>query len=129
MTTDVERLIAVEEIRQVAYRYCRGLDRLDVATMQGAYHSDATDDHGTFVGNAWEFCRLAVDSHRRFDATLHGVLNHTIEVDNADLARGELYVLAQILRTADNGTKVVDSWTGRYADSYTRRQGKWAIQH
>jgi hypothetical protein len=125
----VERLVAVEEIRQAALRYCRGLDRLDVDTMRSAYHPDATDDHGVFVGNAWELCRRVVDSHRAFDATMHCVLNHAIDLDDASSARGELYVLAQVLRTAEDGTQVLDSWNGRYADRYTCRDGRWAIAH
>src|SRR3954453_6481980 len=94
----VDRLLAIEAIRQAVARYCRGLDRLDVATMRSAYHPDAVDDHGVFVGNAMEFCDRVVASHRRYDATLHCILNHTIEVDDADNARGEVYVLAHVLR-------------------------------
>ncbi len=39
-----------EAIRQAALRYCRGVDRLDAELMFSAYHDDATDDHGVFVG-------------------------------------------------------------------------------
>ena len=43
---------AAEAIRQAALRYCRGVDRLDAELMRSAYHDDATDDHGVFVGSA-----------------------------------------------------------------------------
>lgn len=123
------RLLAVEEVRQAALRYCRGLDRLDLATMRSAYHPGAVDDHGVFVGDAADFCARVVESHRRYQATLHRVSNHAVEVDDDDHARGELYVLAHILRCAEDGTRVLDTWSGRYADAYERRDGRWAITH
>ena len=48
----VARAAAAEAIRQAALRYCRGVDRLDAELMRSAYHDDATDDHGVFVGPA-----------------------------------------------------------------------------
>ena len=53
-------LIAREQIRDVVYRYARGVDRRDFALVRGCYHPDATDDHGRFVGNGWEFAERVV---------------------------------------------------------------------
>ncbi|HJY93624.1 MAG TPA: nuclear transport factor 2 family protein, partial [Streptosporangiaceae bacterium] len=47
----VAEAAAAEAIRQAALRYCRGVDRLDAELMRSAYHNDATDDHGVFVGS------------------------------------------------------------------------------
>ena len=55
MVYTVDQLSDLESIRDVARRYCRGVDRLDLEEMKSAYWPDATDDHVTFVGNAWEF--------------------------------------------------------------------------
>ena len=123
----VARLVAVEDVRAAVLRYCRGLDRLDVDLMRSAYLPGAVDDHGVFVGDAAEFCARAVGSHRAYDATMHCVLNHTVEVDSADAARGEVYVLAHVLRTGEDGRQVHDAWWGRYLDRYARRDGRWGI--
>ena len=123
------RLVAVEEIREAVLRYCRGLDRLDADLLRSAYVPGAVDDHGVFVGNAWEFCRRVVESHRSFDATMHCVLNHLVELDGPDGARGEVYVLAHVLRRDDEASLVHDAWWGRYADRYGRRDGRWGIAH
>ena len=42
---------------------CRGVDRLDVELMKSAYWEGATDDHGVFVGDAWEFCEMCMEAH------------------------------------------------------------------
>ena len=123
------RLVAVEEIREVVLRYCRGLDRLDADLLRSAYLPGAVDDHGVFVGDAADFCERVLESHRRYDASLHCVLNHLVELDGPDAARGEAYVLAHVLRRDDEGAPVHDAWWGRYADRYERRDGRWGIAH
>ena len=57
--------------------------------MKSAYWPDATDDHGTFVGNAWEFVDHCMVSHLRWRFTMHCVYNHYVELDDASNARGE----------------------------------------
>src|SRR4051812_34013002 len=119
----LSRLVAVEEIREVVLRYCRGLDRLDADLLRSAYVPGALDDHGVFVGDAAEFCERVLASHSRYDASMHCVLNHLVELDGPDDARGEAYVLAHVLRKDDEGVPVHDAWWGRYADRYERRGG------
>jgi hypothetical protein len=125
----VARLVAVEGIRQAVLRYCRGVDRLDVAVMQSAYLPGAVDDHGVYVGDAAAFCERVVASHRGYDATMHCVLNHAVEVDGPDAARGEAYVVTYVLRTAADGTRWRDTWWGRYVDRYGVHDGRWGIAH
>ena len=55
MSPDPGSADAREAIREVAFRYSRGVDRLDADVMRSAYWPDAVDDHGRFVGNGWEF--------------------------------------------------------------------------
>src|SRR5579872_4652425 len=53
---DPERLARLEHVadRQEIYdclvRFCRGVDRFDRELMMSAFHPDAIDDHGPFVG-------------------------------------------------------------------------------
>jgi hypothetical protein len=123
------RLVAVEAIRQAALRYCRGVDRLDVALMRSAYLPGAVDDHGVYVGDAAAFCERVVASHARYDATMHCVLNHAIEVDGPQQARGEVYVVTYVLRTDEDGAVWQDTWWGRYRDRYGEQAGRWGIAH
>lgn len=125
----VERLVAVEEIRSAVHRYCRGVDRLDVELMRSAYLPGAVDDHGTWVGDAADFCAHVVASHTRYDTTLHCVLQHAVEVDGPETARGEAYVVTHLVRTDETGQRWHDTWYGRYADRYGRTDGRWGIAH
>lgn len=126
----VDRLASTEEIKQVAYRYARGVDRLDVACMRSAYHPDAIDDHGPYGGNAHEFCETIIShSAAASVATVHGILNHTIEFDDTDHARGEVYNISYRLRPSDGDPEYLDIAWGRYLDRYERRDGTWAIAH
>ena len=123
-----DRAAAAEAIRQAALRYCRGVDRLDGELMRSAYHDDATDDHGVFTGPAADLCRRVVQSHRRYDATMHCVLNHAIDITDETHATGEVYNVTYLLRTVD-GVQQLDTWWGRYLDRYECRDGRWAIAH
>jgi hypothetical protein len=125
----LERLLAAEEIRQAVLRYCRGVDRLDVSLMRSAYLPGAVDDHGVYVGDAAVFCERVVGSHAGYDATMHCVLNHAVEVDAPGAARGEAYVVTYVLRTAADGVRWRDTWWGRYVDRYGVHEGRWGIAH
>lgn len=127
-TQKVTELSAHDQIRQVAARYARGVDRLDGDLMKSAYWPDATDDHGVFVGNAMDFCDRVVSTHRRFTATMHCVMNHAIEVDEAaGTGHGEIYNVTYVFRD-DAGRELVETWWGRYLDTYERRDGEWRIK-
>jgi SnoaL-like protein len=117
---------AAEAIRQAALRYCRGVDRLDPGLMLSAYHDGATDDHGVFVGSAVDLCARVMQSHRRYEATMHCVLNHAIDIADDRHATGEVYNITFLLRAADGG-RLLDTWWGRYLDEYECRDGRWAI--
>lgn len=117
-----------EQLRQVAARYARGVDRLDVATMQSAYWPEAIDDHGVYVGDAMAFCERVVRTHERFDWTMHCILNHWIDVVDERTAHGEIYNVTTCASTLE-GTTVIDTWWGRYLDRYERRGDEWRIIH
>ncbi|MBA59765.1 MAG: hypothetical protein CMQ40_11430 [Gammaproteobacteria bacterium] len=125
MSYSHEQISELEEIRNLARRYCRGVDRLDAAEMKSAYWPDATDDHGVFVGNAWEFVDHCMVSHLRWRSTSHCIFNHYIELDNDGThARGESYNVSYLLQ---KDADVLDTWHGRYLDLYEKREGEWRI--
>lgn len=126
MRTEPEQVAARESIREVVAAYSRGVDRLDVELMKSAYWPDATDDHGRFVGNGWEFAERVVATHDRWAMTMHCTMNHAIEFDDEDHARGEVYNITYLV-PRDGGPWSV--WLGRYLDQYEQRDGHWRLRH
>lgn len=121
-----QQLADLENIRAVAMRYCRGVDRLDPDMMRSAYWPDAVDEHGVFVGNAWEFVDHCMVSHLKWRGTMHCIFNHSIEFDGVDRAHGEVYNVTYLF--GHDGSDV-STWYGRYLDRYERRGDEWRIVH
>ncbi len=124
-TPTVEQLRAIEACREAARRYSYGVDRLDVEVMKSAYWPDATDDHGVFVGNAWEFCDRVVDTHDRWTWTMHSIFNHRVDVEPDGVrARGEMHNVSLLFIESE---RQLSTWYGRYLDAYESRDGEWRI--
>jgi hypothetical protein len=115
-----------DAIREAAFRYARGVDRLDADLMKSAYWPDATDDHGRFVGNGHEFADRVVGTHDRWASTMHCNYNQSIEFDDETHARGEIYNVTYLV-PRDGGP--INVWLGRYLDHYEQRDGEWRISH
>ena len=125
MPYTLQQLSDVEDIREVARRYCRGVDRLDADLMKSAYWPDATDDHGTFVGNAHEFSDYCMVGHLRWRSTSHCIFNHSIDLAEDGLtAYGEIYNVTYLFQ---KDAEVLDTWHGRYLDRYEKRGEEWRI--
>ena len=54
---EIQHLIDRQAILDCLTRYGRGVDRFDRELVLSAYHPDAIDDHGAFVGTREEFIR------------------------------------------------------------------------
>jgi hypothetical protein len=126
-TPTVEQLVAIESCREASRRYSYGVDRLDAMVMKSAYWPDGTDDHGVFVGNAWEFCDRVVETHDRWAWTMHTTSNHRVEIDpDGEHARGEALTVAYLCHSDE---PKLSTFYGRYLDTYERRGGEWRILH
>jgi hypothetical protein len=120
---EIRRLLDKEAIREAALRYTRGIDRHDDELMAAAYHADATDDHGAYIGGPQGFIRHAADGHtRNWGVHHHFISNQTIDLDG-DVAHCETYFLATLRRNSGP----IDIVGGRYIDRFERRSGKWAV--
>src|SRR4051794_1228570 len=85
----VEELWDREAIRQCIHRYARGVDRFDRELILSAFHPDALDEHGKFVGNPKEFVDWALQQHSGAHLShQHCLLNHNCEIDG-DVAHTE----------------------------------------
>jgi SnoaL-like domain len=117
-------LSAKQAISDCLVRYCRGIDRADRELIRSAYHQDAIDDHGAFVGTGWDFAEEAV----RFVNTLsriHHLMQNTLIVVGDGEADVESSVVAMHVSKDE---KWIDLYNSRYLDHFELRDGEWKIQ-
>lgn len=125
MVFTLEQLSDIESIREVARRYCRGVDRLDLELLKSAYWEDAIDEHGAFKGPAHAFAEFCMTGHLKWRSTNHCIYNHTVNLnDDGVTATGEIYNVAHLFRKDED---VLDNWHGRYLDNYEKRRDEWRI--
>lgn len=119
----LQQLLDRQAIQDCLLRYTRGVDRLDRELLLSAYHADAIDDHGAFVGSPVAFADWALPHHREHqNSTHHMILNHSCELDR-DTAHSETYCLY----IGVNRSGGIDVIGNRYIDRLERRAGTWAI--
>lgn len=120
-------LLAERAIARVLCTYSRAADRYDLDLMRSCYWPDATDDHGSFIGDIDGFIEFVGPALQRFERTNHFLGNMLIDVDLAkDEARAETYAVAYHRFHADG--QETDMVAGlRYVDRFERRDGEWRI--
>ena len=122
----LEELLAEREIRRALVDYCRAIDRFDQALGRTVWHPGATVDYvGIFTGAAEAFMEWIWETHADFEAHSHQITNLTVVLDG-DRASSEAYVTVR-LRLASRRADIVSS--ARYLDRWSRRNGRWAIEH
>jgi len=119
----VQAMLDKESVRAVSLRYTHGVDRHDGELLLSAYHPDAKDDHGAFIGSGADFVEHANRVHaQHWVSHQHYVTNQLIDLDG-DTAHCESYFLA-VLKRPDG---ICDLVGGRYIDRIDRREGVWAV--
>jgi ketosteroid isomerase-like protein len=120
------QLRAEAAIRRCLARYCRGVDRGDVALIRDAYWPDAVDDHGVFKGSGHDFAAFVVEALARHSlGTQHAIAQSSFEIEG-DSAFVETYVLARHTVRRD-GKLLLETFGGRYVDRFACRGGEWRI--
>ena len=115
----VQRLEALEEIRQLAAKYAVALDMRDLDAVANLFVEDVGVP-GKRRGRA--ALRDWYDTEMRHDllGSAHGVLGHVIDVHDADHASGLVY--------SRNDLETESVWVIEllaYLDSYERRDDRW----
>ena len=125
---DIDQLLAKQAITEQLYSYCRAMDRIDAALGTSVWHNDGTADYGDmFHGTGAGFVEWVCGTHRPMIAHSHQVTNILIEIDG-QRAASEAYVTAALHYESDAGI-VQATVRGRYVDRWSRRGGRWAIDH
>ena len=123
-----QKLIGVldmQEVKAVAHRFARGLDRCDRQIIESCFHKDGMDDHGFFKGSATEFCDWVMKELEKLTISQHLITTQNAEI-NGNSAMCESYFYAYHLMSTPNGDKDVIA-AGRYLDTMEKRDGEWKI--
>ena len=123
----IAELLDREAIRDCIYRYCRGVDRADDATLRSAYWPDATDEHGPYSGPVEGFFQWASGIFESGARNVHMVGNILIEFTAPNEAVVETYFLA--LQRGPGRDDVVRQFliAGRYCDVFEKRSEEWRV--
>ncbi len=119
----LRRLLDRQAIVDCVHRYARGLDRRDEDLLRSAYHPDAVEDHGQYVGDLDGLVQYLLDVHAPFAGYQRHVTTQNVDVDG-DEAHAESYFLSTI---RVEGSSKIRLTAGRYIDRLERRDGEWAI--
>lgn len=142
----LQALIDRQAIEEKVRLYCRAIDRLDIELLRSVYWPEGTDDHGSFIGNAYEFAEfIMIDLKKRVIDGMHAIMHTVIELDG-NVATAESYYWAYQLtpggreavteffgesyaaRHADRIDDPQDFYCGgRYIDLFEKRGQEWRI--
>jgi hypothetical protein len=113
------------ELRKLAYRYARMIDRRDWGEIPHVF-TDASSLSGPgYAMTGHRELKAGLQAIEMFSATLHCVHNQLVDIEG-DLATGELYCVANHLHDK-NGVPFKLDMGIRYEDRYERGPDGWRI--
>ncbi|WP_276718674.1 nuclear transport factor 2 family protein [Pseudooceanicola nitratireducens] len=116
-----------EAIRDCLYRYCRGIDRADEASVRSAYWPEAIDNHGFYNGPVAGFIQAAQRVWASGARNIHAVTNVLIEFTGPGKAVVESYFIGYQRGKGVSGTEKQELLVGHYADLFEKRGREWRI--
>jgi ketosteroid isomerase-like protein len=116
--TPVERAVARDEIRQLAYHYAWAIDSRDVDQLVSLFVPDVRVGRDRTGREALR--EFWVESLRAIGVSILFVGNHIIDFQDAQNASGICYCRAQI----QDGARWIEQAI-QYLDSYECRDGSW----
>lgn len=127
---EMQVLLDKQAIRDVLSRYARGLDRMDKEMAYGVWHADGTAFYdGIFEGTGHGFIDWVWKAHEAMERHSHQITNVLCEIEG-DRATSESYVTVVLWTRPDQaGQQHELVGRGRYLDRWSRRDGRWAIDH
>jgi SnoaL-like domain len=115
-------------IIDLIYRYCRSVDRLDVPLGHSIWHEDGIADYGAvYQGNGRGSIDFICAQHAKTLHHSHQVSNILIDLDG-DRAGSESYAFATLRMRRGTTLQRMMVWS-RYVDRWSRRNGRWGLDH
>lgn len=119
------QLLDRQEITNILYRYCRGVDRMNLTEVATCYWPDATDNHGVYTGTVDGFLDFLQQWEPDGEGA-HLVTNVMIDFQSPQRAFVESYVVS-VSTTTIEGEMQDMSVGGRYLDWFEKRDDEWRI--
>jgi hypothetical protein len=118
-----------EAITDQIYRFARAMDRIDHDLGYAVWHEDGTADYGPdiFQGTGRGFVDHVCAQHAQTLTHSHQMSNIVIEIDG-DKAASESCVTANLRIEREGKLMQITVWS-RYIDTWSKRGGRWAIDH
>lgn len=118
-----------QAIHEALYKYCRSVDRLDVALGHSVFHEDSYADYGAEVyqGPGQGCIDAIIKTHDHLTGHSHQISNILVALDG-DRAGSEAYMTGT-MRMLRDGKEFQIFVRARYLDAWERRGGRWAITH
>lgn len=129
MADALEILLAKQEITEQLYTYCRAFDRLDDELALTVWHPEGTVQYGDRpITTIADYLKPSTIVRKALDNCSHQVTNILIRI-KGDHAVSEAYVTASLQEKPEDGKMGENLFRGRYVDRWSRRKGRWAIDH
>ena len=126
----VQRLVAIEEIKQLKARYFRAMDQKQWEEFAQVFARDAVLEvpEANMIENGREAIVASVSGALVGARTVHHGHMPEIEVTGADSARGT-WAMADFVEwpATDDGDRVGIQGYGHYIEEYVREDGQWRI--
>lgn len=123
---EIDRLKAVEAIRQCIYRVCRGTDRVDAEIIRSAFHPGAQIHYGKmFDGDIEDMIAVGM-KHQSAQSQRHHMVGNIVIRIEGNQAFAESYELDRH-KTPMNGETRDLVLAARTLDRFERRDGEWKI--
>jgi SnoaL-like domain len=132
--TDAERLIAIEEIKQVKARYFRCMDTKDWAGFEAVFTPDASADYtpASSASSDWKAAGAA-----NVVALVRGVVEHAVSIHHGHMAEVEItspntaraiFAMEDLIFWPEGSRyKTMHGW-GHYHETFEKVGGKWLIK-
>lgn len=118
-------------VSDVLATYCRGVDRRDWDLVRAAFHPEAVDDHGVFVGSIDGMIDWMTERHQDITSSMHVLGQSYRRMTSPTVVVAETYCITfQTHRAADASDQPVQVQVRcRYLDEITLRDRQWRIAH
>lgn len=116
-----------QAIHEALFKYCRSVDRLDVALGHSVFHEDSHADYGpdVYQGPGQGCIDAIIKSHDHLTGHSHQIANVLIALDG-NRAGSEAYMTGT-MRMQRDGKEFQIFVRARYLDAWEKRGGRWAI--